>query len=122
MIECEERKITVGKYELTIREMTVSDEAKLKAEARVVDPKKKTVFKIDHGKIDAGTILHSVVPSTWPAAFGEFSLENIESLPSKYFRRILIEANKLNSIKEEVLDFLESPSSSATNQVPLPVQ
>lgn len=121
-MQLEEKEIKIGKYSLKIKELTVEEEADIKAEARVYDRKTK-VFKLDNGALDASIILHSVVPDTWPSDFGELEMDKIRKLPSKYFRRLLIESQRLNSIKEEVADFLEERSSSQekaqNSEVPL---
>ena len=114
MIQCQEKTIKISDYTLKIRELTVAQEALIKAEARSYDQKTKT-YHLDHASLDASIILHSVLSSSWPNDFGEMTLENIKQLPSKYFRRLLIECQKLNSIKEEVADFLDSQSSSEKN-------
>lgn len=114
-MQLEEKKVVVGKYELKIRELTVEEEAEIKSESRVYDKKTRT-SKLDSGALDASIILHSVVQETWPPDFGEISLENIRKLPSKYFRRLLIESQKLNSVPEEIADFLEERSSSPENK------
>jgi hypothetical protein len=110
-MELQEKEVKIGKYALKIRELTVEGEADIKAEAHVYDRKTRT-FKIDNGALDAAIILNSVVKETWPSDFGEFALDNIRKLPSKYFRRLLIESQHLNSIREEAADFLEERSSS----------
>lgn len=109
-MQLEEKTITVGKYSIKIKELTVEEEADIKSDARSYDKRTKS-FKLDNGALDASIILHSVVKHSWPSDFGEMDLENIRKLPSKYFRRLLIECQKLNSIKEEVADFLEERSS-----------
>jgi hypothetical protein len=114
-LELEEKIIKIGKYELKIHELTVEEEAEIKSESRVYDKKLRT-SKLDSGALDASIILHSVVKETWPSDFGEMSLDNIRKLPSKYFRRLLIESQKLNSVPEEIADFLEERSSSAENK------
>ncbi|MHB1907749.1 MAG: hypothetical protein ACYCQJ_02615 [Nitrososphaerales archaeon] len=121
MIQCQEKTIKISDYTLKIRELTVAQEATIKADARTYDPKAK-LYRLDHASLDASIILHSVVNSTWPTDFGEMTLENIKQLPSKYFRRLLIECQKLNSIKEEVADFLDSQSSLEKNTQNLQAQ
>ena len=114
-MELEQRSVKVGKYELAIRELTVEEEAEIKSESRVYNKASK-MYKLDSGALDASIILHSVLKESWPQDFGEMSLENIRKLPSKYFRRLLIECQKLNSIPEEVADFLEDRLSSQASQ------
>jgi hypothetical protein len=115
MLKFGEKTLKVGPYELKIKELTVEEEAEIKSECRVYDRKTRT-YKVDNGALDASIIRYSVIPSSWPDDFGEFTTENIRHLPAKYFRRVLIECQKLNSIPEEVAGFLEQQSSSQASQ------
>jgi hypothetical protein len=111
-MQLEEKEVKIGnKYVIKIHELTVEEEGQIKQDARRYERQNRS-FTVDPGALDASIILHSVVKETWPSDFGEFSLENIKKLPSKYFRKLLPECEKLNSIKQESADFLEEASSS----------
>jgi hypothetical protein len=114
-MELQERKIKVGKYELRIREITVEEEAEIETESRPYDRATRS-NKLDNALLHASIIKHCVVKESWPPDFGEMTLTNIRKLPAKYFRRVLIECQKLNSTTEEISDFLEEASSSQAKQ------
>jgi|SRR5579875_952228 len=114
-MQLKEQVVKLGKHEIKVHELTVADEASIKSQAQVYNPKKK-MHELDQATLDAAIIVSSIVKETWPEEFGSLSIENVKHLPTRYMRPILAMAQSLNVLQEETADFLDSQSSSQTSQ------
>jgi hypothetical protein len=117
----QEKDVNIGKHVIRVRELSMEDEAKARANSQVWNQSKK-VFEVDNSKFELEVILRSIVPSSWPTEWGSLSFESLRNMGAKYLRPVLKAWRDLNILSEETADFLESQSPSETNPRPSQVQ
>lgn len=103
--------MNVAGHGIRIRELSTEEESKIRVQSQVWSKGKKAP-EVDQASLDANMIFHSIVPETWPKEFGEFTVETIRKLPTKYTRKLLFSCQRLNILDSDVADFLDIVSRS----------